>query len=131
MSNGYSAPSEKRLIEAFKISKETAQKIRAVIKGGILPEDILHKARYYPPHFNLLSFQERVMLALDVLLEGYGAEWLDGRYVRRYWQNCQLLYVNMGDPYLATLAYDTEKDRFLLTSWGDFVERNRRRFPEN
>jgi hypothetical protein len=37
-------------------------------------------------------------------------------------------YVNMGDSYIPTLCYDRDRDRIFISSWGDIVERNPRRF---
>lgn len=39
-----------------------------------------------------------------------------------YYRDINLLYVNTGDSYAATLAYDTGASEFLVTSWGDWVE---------
>jgi hypothetical protein len=34
-------------------------------------------------------------------------------------------YVNMGDTYDTTLIFDHRKGRFIVSSWGDIVERDR------
>jgi hypothetical protein len=34
-------------------------------------------------------------------------------------------YVNMGDTYNATILYNVKSQNFYVTTWGDFVERNR------
>ena len=37
-------------------------------------------------------------------------------------------YVNMGYIYTSTLCYDTKSSRIFISSWGDIVEFNPRRF---
>lgn len=37
-------------------------------------------------------------------------------------QTVNLVYANAGDSYAETLAYDTQQEQFLITSWGDWVE---------
>jgi hypothetical protein len=39
-----------------------------------------------------------------------------------------LSYVNMGDSYMTTLIYDHGKGRYIVSSWGDIVERDTKRF---
>jgi len=40
------------------------------------------------------------------------------------------MYVNMGDTYDTTLIYDYKTNRFVVSSWGDIVERQPRRFAD-
>ena len=63
----------------------------------------------------------------DHVMEGFGVEHVEGSELDAYWRTTRLLYVNMGDPYDATLLFDPQLDRFLLGSWGDYVERYGRR----
>lgn len=63
--------------------------------------------------------------AVDVLLDGHGIEHLssvDG--------SDPIAYVNMGDPYIPTVLYDYEKNRFYVTDWGAIVEGDEDRFRE-
>lgn len=73
------------------------------------------------------------LLAVSDLIGGYGVENLEGRendYDAGYYGNSQAEYVNMGDTYSPTLLFDNETGQYIWTSWGDFVESHRRRFPE-
>jgi hypothetical protein len=45
----------------------------------------------------------------------------------RYWGDVVALYVNTGDTYSTTIVYDVERDKFYVTSWGDWVEAWERR----
>lgn len=69
--------------------------------------------------------------AVDVLMEqanielkGYGVEALSDEkaHVDSYYRNAIALYVNMGDTYDFTVVFDTEFNKFIATSWGDFYE---------
>jgi hypothetical protein len=52
-----------------------------------------------------------------------GSYW--GHYLER---PTVALYCNTGDTYATTLLYDTLKRKFMLTSWGDFVETAPKRY---
>ena len=58
-------------------------------------------------------------------LHGYGIEPIrkEGAYVDKYYYDIVGLYVNMGDTYDKTIVFDTENRQFLITSYGDFVEK--------
>ena len=68
--------------------------------------------------------------AVDELLEdlneavgGHGIQEITGNYqVDKYYRDIALLYVNLGDTYDATVLYDTEEKKFLIGSWGGWVE---------
>jgi len=78
------------------------------------------------------STSKQVDDALDFVnqtLNGHGVEAIRGDYhVDNYYYDIVALYVNMGDTYNSTILYETDNDRFLLTSWGDWVERNDRKY---
>ena len=67
---------------------------------------------------------DAILDSIDASVRGHGVESIEGDWVDRYYQNIVLLYVNMGDTYTTTLAFDTNTTRFYVTSWGDWVERN-------
>jgi len=61
--------------------------------------------------------------ALDELLGTFGVEPIrTTEHIDRYWFDCRACYLNTGDTYNTTILFDTKKERFYLTSWGDFVE---------
>jgi hypothetical protein len=68
------------------------------------------------------------MEAINEILGGYGVEQITDNQWSEYWCDGGLLYVNMGDAYTCTVIYDTRKDRWIVGSWGDVVERNEKRF---
>lgn len=58
-------------------------------------------------------------------LHGVEAMWVsdDGELHQRGYGDIVAEYVNTGDTYAATVIYDYEVDKFMITGWGDWVER--------
>ncbi len=67
---------------------------------------------------------EHVMEIANEILGGYGVEGLSDERAHRdsFWQDAIASYVNLGDPYVTTIIYDTENSTFLIGTWGDFLE---------
>ncbi len=82
---------------------------------------------YHDPRQNPNALPECIMLALNAELSGYGVESIEGRHVDRYHGTVQAIYVNTGDTYNPTILHDNETGRYILTSYGDWVERHERR----
>ena len=73
---------------------------------------------------------ERVALqCIDDLIGGHGVE-----YIRSSQDTMRkadgLEYVNMGDPYRATVLFDHAAGTFYVGCWGDWTERYPGRFGE-
>jgi hypothetical protein len=64
---------------------------------------------------------------LDRLLCNCGIEYLDDCRDDQY-GSYGVYYSNPGDSYVATIFYDVDKGRLFISSWGDVVEKNERRF---
>jgi hypothetical protein len=72
---------------------------------------------------------DKVLEEVNRLTDANGIEPINGDYhVDNFYHDIVALYVNMGDTYETTLLYETDKDRFLVTSWGDWVEHNERKY---
>lgn len=86
--------------------------------------------------FDRYGLRKRYEVQVDDVLElasklagAHGVEAIRGDYfVDNYYHDIVALYVNMGDTYNPTLLYATDEDRWVLTTWGDWVERNQRRY---
>ena len=65
---------------------------------------------------------------VDRLIGAHGVEAIRGKYVDRYYGDIVAQYANVGDSYAATVLFNTVTKRFSLTSWGDFVEKNSKRY---
>ena len=72
---------------------------------------------------NLPGSDELVMQALDELLGMCGVEpirteeWIDP-----YYGDIRAVYLNTGDTYAGTIVLDHKKCRYMLTTYGDYVE---------
>jgi len=70
------------------------------------------------------SHADTIMNAVSELIEGYGVEEIrQSNLWDHYWNDFRYVYVNMGDAYAGTLVYDTSKDKYFVSSWGDVAER--------
>lgn len=99
--------SAKRIAEYFDVDDNVADGIRAAMKLG---EEGNRQA-------------SDAMKAINGLLDGHGVEAIRGDYhVDNYHFDIVATYVNMGDTYVGTVLYETETGRFLLTTYGDWVE---------
>lgn len=65
--------------------------------------------------------------SINKLLGGFGTEAIRGEWQNGYWCDIVCAYVNKGHTY-ATTVLDVRDDwgghRFIVSSWGDWVERN-------
>lgn len=107
-------PSVKTIMSQLRLDRYDAAELKNLMKGT-----------HYPKHYDERDTQvEATMKHANKLMHGYGVEALqdENAWVDRYWQSTLALYVNKGDTYSTTLLYDTENDRYLITSWGDFYE---------
>ena len=94
-------PAVKTLVDGLRISKADAQKLKDMMDTGA----------------------PRILQTADKMMNGNGVERISG-------MGGGLMYVNMGDTYDTTLIYDYKTNRFVVSSWGDIVERQPRRFPD-
>jgi len=94
-------PAVKTMSEGLRISKADAKRLKDMMDTGA----------------------PRILQAADKMMNGHGVERISG-------VGGGLMYVNMGDTYDTTLIYDYKTNRFVVSSWGDIVERQPRRFPD-
>ena len=80
------------------------------------------------------KFPEKIRLEqINDLLGGYGTEAIRGNWQNGYWWDIVGCYVNFGDTYNLTIMqvrgdYSFTRSRFFISSWGDWVERNQRKY---
>lgn len=102
---------------------ETTLAIKALLSGKTDPEAFPAIERWVRQCYHRPRQGELIMEALNAVLEGYGVEAIrDENAWDSYHGDIIATYVNMGDPYTSTVLYDVENDRYLTTTWGDFVE---------
>lgn len=119
--------SVKVIMEALNVDRETAKRIRGVIKGNIKPEDhedlFPHTCKWIRSCYHQPWETDVIMSALNELIEGFGVEALGGGdWNNRYTPPFE--YINTGDTYNATIIRDNRKGRFFISTWGDIVEQN-------
>lgn len=66
--------------------------------------------------------------AIDKLLGTFGTEAIRGEWQNGYWCDIVAVYCNTGDTYATTVMHVrgewNEAGRFIVTSFGDWVERH-------
>lgn len=73
------------------------------------------------------------MEAIDKLLGTYGTEAIRGSWQNGYWCDIVAVYCNTGETYATTVIHVrgdgwNPRGRFLVSTMGDFVERNQARY---
>lgn len=106
-------PTIQELIDILKLSESDAEELHTMMQSWEWEE----YAKDEPT-------VDDVMTRANEMLGGFGVESLESEYayVSSYFQNIIALYVNMGETYNNTLIFDTEREEFLISSWGDFFE---------
>lgn len=116
---------KKRLTETY--GANIASKILRLIQGKSDHRTFPSVQKWLAQCHNEPARPELIMEAINELTGGHGVEAIRGRYVSRYYQDIQAVYVNQGDTYDSTILLDNETGRYMLTSWGDWYERNEKR----
>lgn len=70
---------------------------------------------------------------INALLGLHGTEAIRGDWQNGYWCDIVAVYCNTGDTYAPTVMqirgdWSGAASRFIVSSWGDWVERNEKRF---
>lgn len=72
--------------------------------------------------------------AIDKLLGTFGTEAIRGDWQNGYWCDIVAAYCNTGDTYALTVLHVrgdnswNEQGRFIVSSWGDWVEKNQEKY---
>lgn len=96
-----------------------AKQVRGLMDGSIDPMTIVATEQWY----NMPSKIELKMSAINTILECHGTEaiWINGHSSSAY---PDFEYCNVGDTYDTTVGYDYIKGKFVVTSYGRWIERN-------
>lgn len=117
-------PSVARLERELNIDTDTAKRIRGLMDGSIDPDTSEAVQRWVRQCFNEPSRTEKAMCAIDEAYETHGVEAVEGPWGNGWGHNIYAVYCNTGDTYCTTILYCNKRRRFMLTSWGDYVEHN-------
>ena len=117
-----------RLVEFLAITDDQADQVIRLIRSQIHPFDYPGVARwadqcYHTPSGNA---PETIMKAIDEVIGTCGTEAIfadEFSCTRPVFEYC-----NTGDSYAGTIAYDYARGKYLLTSYGDWVEKNDRKY---
>ena len=79
-----------------------------------------------------IDWKERLE-SIDNLLGTFGTEAIRGDWQNGYWCDIVASYCNAGDTYAVTVMHVrgdswSGQGRFIVSSWGDWVERNERKY---
>ena len=121
-----------QLVEAFDVSLDDAKLAIKVIRYKVNPVDMPDK---FPNTFSTYQYltgqiercwgtdNECRMSALNELLLTHGVEAIrTNEHIDRYHFDIRASYLKAGDTYNTTILLDHRDEKWLLTSWGDFVE---------
>lgn len=77
--------------------------------------------------------EEDRLEAIDKMLGTCGTEALRGDWQNGHWCDIVAAYCNPGDTYALTVIqvrpdHSGNRSKFIISSWGDFVERNERKY---
>ena len=116
-------PSVARIERDLNTDEDTAKRIRGLMDGSIDPDTSEAVQSWIRqcltlPTTNHDDQRRKILLALDEAYETCGIEYI----VRQSDQELFAEYYNTGDTYCATILYCYRVHRFMLMSWGDYVE---------
>ena len=108
-----------KVADALNLDPQTAEKVIGIVRGQIDPFTVPAVEQWARQCYNTPKDGPEVrMLALDALIGTHGTEAI--------WGSDPLApvaeYCNAGDTYDTTILYDYTRGRYVLTSWGDWVE---------
>lgn len=102
---------------------EVADQIFALIDGKVRPweiDDSISAWTSYQGRWTTRR-EQRIcdkLKAMSKLIEGFGTEAIFDSGAS--WPDME--YVNMGDTYNTTILFDFVEDRYMVTTWGDWIE---------
>jgi hypothetical protein len=118
-----------QIAEVFDVSLDDAKLALKIMNWEVKPTDFPDKLAKTCDQYRYLDIDgfgtdcEYRLAALDELLGTFGVEPIrTTEHIDGYWFDCRACYLNTGETYNTTILFDTRKDRFYLTSLGDFVE---------
>jgi len=101
---------------------DKGKELHNLISGKTDPKTYKSVQKWVDRCFNEPTDIELRMEAINEILEGFGVEGIEGKWVDSYHRENQAVYINTGDTYSLTILYDNELRRFVVTTFGDWVE---------
>jgi hypothetical protein len=106
------------------LSNQEVKAVRGLIDGSLDPietsETIRAERHWVKSVYNNLSEIELIMNAIDSIMCTHGVEAIYNAGDL----HPTAVYCNTGEAYATTVLYCYKTRRFLVTSWGDYYEKN-------
>lgn len=118
-------PSQKTIASRMSwLDEQQVKLVRGLIDGSLDPLIVSEQTLGWVTRcYNEPSEIEQIMHAIDSVMGTHGVEALYTGYDSNL-QHPTAVYCNTGETYNATVVYCYKTDRFLITSWGDYYEKN-------
>lgn len=111
------------------LDRAKAKEVRELMTGEKSPNSYESVKKWCAQCYNEPSYDEKVMCALNEVLEGFGVEVIDTEnarkpiYVNSFYRYFTHEYINMGDTYTPTIIRNCDSGRFMVGTWGDIAEK--------
>ena len=115
-----------KIMSLLDVDRQTAKRIRGIVKKTIDPEDETLFPKTYKWSQSCYSAPTTGALemhALNELLNGFGVEGL-GKGDDDYGYTPPFEFINLGDPYNTTIIRNNRSGTYFISTWGDVAERN-------
>lgn len=117
------SPSVEKLMQAFSLDKETAEKVKGVLTGKVDLMTVEQARRRQEQAYHSHDAYVLALEAVDELIGGYGVEYV--AHVEDSFRDAYgFYYINFGDTYDTTLLVSAHGQNWVIGSWGDRVEAN-------
>jgi len=97
-----------------------AKQVRGLMDGSIDPLTVESTKEWCDRCYNWPGKLDQKLHAINAVLDLHGTEAIFGNSSTMP----DFEYCNTGDTYMSTVGYDYKKGKFVVTSYGDWVERN-------
>ena len=112
------------IMEFLNLDRDKAGQVIGLISEEIDPGEYESVENWERQLYNPPREVERIMHALNEVIEGYGIEGIEveDAYVDSYHHGFIADYINTGDTYNPTIVLDNSNNEFILTTWGNFLQ---------
>jgi hypothetical protein len=124
-------PKREALILNF--GEEDGNKLYEVLKGIKPPQEYRKVEAWVRQCHNEPRSEEMKLCACDEILNTCGTEAIRAPdyHIDHYHLDIVAVYCNTGDSYAKTILFETERARFVITSWGDWIESSPSKYKLN
>lgn len=120
--------SVKRLASLLKLAPGMARVVKGLMEGTVSPDNFKDVRAWERQCHHRPRRAERVMCALNQILDGFGVESCRGQHVDNYYFDNVACYVNRGDSYTFTIFQNHVDCKYEVMGWEDWVMKYERRY---